>query len=88
MLPGHAANDAAVERRLHQPGTLSGRKPSQTNRMNYDGLFQIWHDRTFVGLADILIAWESVSTTNFNLVVDLESRKLVARDNPAERKTV
>ena len=54
----------------------------------HNGLFEIWYDLQFVGLADISIAWESVAATNFNLVVDWESRKLVARDNPAERKTV
>jgi hypothetical protein len=35
----------------------------------HNGLFEIWYDLQFVGLADISIAWESVAATNFNLVV-------------------
>ena len=56
---------------------------------NHNGLFQIWEDRNFIGLADISITWESVADTNFNLVVDLEwktggyffdgSRQFIAR---------
>ena len=35
----------------------------------HNGLFEIWYDLQFVGLAEISIAWESVAATNFNLVV-------------------